>query len=375
MADILLKNLSSTATGTLSGGKYGLDVNISSADVALGGGTEYTEDAPAAANPTGGVTLMVRDDALAGSLTSDNGDNIAARGNNKGEQYVKATDTDALLTAIDADTSNISTKIDTLAGAVSGTEMQVDVLTVPSDPFGANADAAATAGSTGSMQAKLRLMTSQLDSIKTAAEIMDDWDESDRAKVNLIVGQAGVAAGSGTTGSTTQRVVLATDTTVPNVTGNIAHDSADSGNPLKIGFKAKNFDGTAPGTDVAEDDRVDSISDPSGRQYVNDIHPNYWHVSADYGAAQTNTSVKAAPGAGLKLYITDIFISNGATAGNVTLLNGSGGSVLWECYPGINGGAVLNLRQPIVLSANTALCITSTTVTTHAINVSGFIAA
>lgn len=47
--------------------------------------------------------------------------------------------------------------------------------------------------------------------IKTAVEIMDDWDESDRAKVNPIVGQAGVAAGAGTTSSTTQRVVIASD--------------------------------------------------------------------------------------------------------------------------------------------------------------------
>lgn len=38
---------------------------------------------------------------------------------------------ETLLTTIDADTSNISTKIDTLAGAVAGTEIQVDVLTMP----------------------------------------------------------------------------------------------------------------------------------------------------------------------------------------------------------------------------------------------------
>ncbi len=38
---------------------------------------------------------------------------------------------EGLLTTIDADTGNISTKIDTIAGAVSGTEMQVDVLTLP----------------------------------------------------------------------------------------------------------------------------------------------------------------------------------------------------------------------------------------------------
>lgn len=47
--------------------------------------------------------------------------------------------------------------------------------------------------------------------IKTAVEIMDDWDESDRAKVNPIVGQAGVAAGAGAVGATVQRVTLASD--------------------------------------------------------------------------------------------------------------------------------------------------------------------
>lgn len=45
----------------------------------------------------------------------------------------------------------------------------------------------------------------------TALQIMDDWDETDRCKVNPIVGQAGVAAGAGTVGVTTQRVTIATD--------------------------------------------------------------------------------------------------------------------------------------------------------------------
>ena len=39
--------------------------------------------------------------------------------------------------------------------------------------------------------------------------VLDDWDETDRAKVNIIAGQAGVAAGVGASGATTQRVVLA----------------------------------------------------------------------------------------------------------------------------------------------------------------------
>lgn len=52
---------------------------------------------------------------------------------------------------------------------------------------------------------------SVLQSIKTAVEIMDDWDESDRAKVNPIVGQAGVSAGTGVIDGGTQRVTIADD--------------------------------------------------------------------------------------------------------------------------------------------------------------------
>lgn len=47
--------------------------------------------------------------------------------------------------------------------------------------------------------------------IATSAAVMDDWDESDRAKVNPIAGQAGVAAGAGAVDALTQRVISATD--------------------------------------------------------------------------------------------------------------------------------------------------------------------
>lgn len=45
----------------------------------------------------------------------------------------------------------------------------------------------------------------------TSLAIMDDWDEADRAKVNLIVGQAGIAAGAGAVGATVPRMTLASD--------------------------------------------------------------------------------------------------------------------------------------------------------------------
>ena len=59
------------------------------------------------------------------------------------------------------------------------------------------------------------------DPVTTALQIIDDWDESDRAKVNPIAGQAGVQGGSGTVSALTQRVCLATDVALPAGTNNI----------------------------------------------------------------------------------------------------------------------------------------------------------
>jgi fibronectin-binding autotransporter adhesin len=64
----------------------------SGVELAVGGGTQYTEDAAAAANPIGNALNLVRDDARGGSLTTTNGDNVAARGTNAGELYVKHVD-------------------------------------------------------------------------------------------------------------------------------------------------------------------------------------------------------------------------------------------------------------------------------------------
>jgi hypothetical protein len=70
--------------------------------------------------------------------------------------------------------------------------------------------------------------------IQTSVQIMDDWDESDRAKVNIISGQAGVAAGAGAVSATVQRVTLASDdvgvaylTAINAELGNVGVDISD----------------------------------------------------------------------------------------------------------------------------------------------------
>lgn len=167
---------------------------------------------------------------------------------------------------------------------------------------------------------------------------------------------------------------LTATVTGATVVGTVADDATTPGDPVMVGGQAKETDGTDPGSVSAEDDVVRAIFDRNRRLLVGIGHPNGWSASVDYAAAQTNATVKAAPAAGLFLYVTSIFLSNGATAGNVTLLNGSGGSVLWECYPAVNGGAHCVFVNPIRLSEATLLAITSTTVTTHSLTVNGYTA-
>lgn len=164
--------------------------------------------------------------------------------------------------------------------------------------------------------------------------------------------------------------------TATNAAGDIAHDAADSGNPVKVAGKAVNMDGTVPGTAVAEADRANFITDLYGRQCVETVHPNFWSAAANYAAAQTSVEVKAAPGAGLSLYITDVVCSNGATAGNMKFGEDTAGLVdkIEVMYFAVNGGAALHFRTPIKLTANKNFGLTSVSCTTHSVTVCGYTA-
>lgn len=91
----------------------------------------------------------------------------------------------------------------TALAAVTGTA----AITLQSSP--------ASAGSSGSAggDASAANQTTMINSLS----VMDDWDEVDRAKVNPIVGQAGVAAGAGAISSATQRVTEADGSSVAGV--------------------------------------------------------------------------------------------------------------------------------------------------------------
>jgi len=79
----------SRARGTSKGALW-VAIADSSGDpiTSFGGGTQYTEDAAAAANPVGNAQILVRTDTPATQVTTD-GDNVAQRGTNYGAAYVQ----------------------------------------------------------------------------------------------------------------------------------------------------------------------------------------------------------------------------------------------------------------------------------------------
>lgn len=159
--------------------------------------------------------------------------------------------------------------------------------------------------------------------------------------------------------------------------GTVADDGTTPGAPVMIGGQAKETDGTDPGSVSAEDDVVRAIFDRNRRQLVNNVHPNHFVLFEDHTSAQTNNQLKAAPGANLSIYITDVIFSNGATAGSIKLVEDEGGTPVQigsTVYMAVNGGAVMNFVTPKRLTANKSLGFTSTTVTTHSVEIHGYIA-
>lgn len=78
--------------------------------------------------------------------------------------------------------------------------------------LGADGSATDAVGGAGAVSAAVQRTTlASDDPAVVALQIIDDWDESDRAKVNVIAGQAGITAGAGAVGASTPRVTLASD--------------------------------------------------------------------------------------------------------------------------------------------------------------------
>lgn len=143
---------------------------------------------------------------------------------------VDAAASEALLTTIDADTSGMATSLAVIDDWDESDRAKVN-------PIVGQAGVAAGAGAVGVTVQRTTLASD--DPAVVALQIMDDWDESDRAKVNPIVGQAGVAAGAGAVGATVQRTTLASDDPAVAGLGGTADAAATAGSTGSINAKLR----------------------------------------------------------------------------------------------------------------------------------------
>ena len=188
------------------------------------------------------------------------------------------------------------------------------------------------------------LWTQDVNSAAQAASlsVLDDWDETDRAKVNIVVGQAGITAGAGSVAANTPRVTHASDDPVvtalqimddwdngasdgASVSGDVAHDSADAGEPVKLGHKAVDL-GANP-TDVAANDRTNWYSMRNGVPFVIGGAPfvksqNLQVTDAD--GAQTDAAILTAA-ANVAIMVTALEVTaDNANTGDVSVRIGFG---------------------------------------------------
>lgn len=396
----------------------------------LGGGTQYTEDAAAAANPVGTTPILVRKDTPS-TTVSDDGDNIAQRGTNYGAAYVTLLDTsgnavsvgggtqytegdtdasitgtamlmegaanalvpaqgtvadgllvnlganndvtvagvstaanqttiighvdgiETLLGTIDTDTGNIASSVSSidsktpalgqaLAAAsvpVVLTAAQLTTLTPPaaitgfgtaanqttiighldgvegllttidadtgeiSAHIGTLSDAAATAGGTGSVSAKLRLATSQLNSIKTAVETLDNAISGSEMQVDVV---AALPAGTNNIG----------DVDVLTLPGTGIEDAAETagGTLLMAGSVRRDTAESSAGT---TGDNATINTDALGKMWVTGTYAE----DAAHSAGETLT------GNGVRRI--DTAATSAGTSGDWATMDASAEGALW----------------------------------------------
>lgn len=272
------------------------------------------------------------------------------------------------------------------AGAVGATTQRVTLAS--DDPAVALLGTIDT--DTGGIATSTATTATQTTNAATSLAVLDDWDESDRAKVNPIVGQAGVAAGAGAVGVTVQRMTLASDDPAVALLGTIdadtsalaatisagrvvvdgsgvtqpvsgtvtaagaaAHGAAVSGNPVLVGVEARTTDGTA----VDDGDVVRAMADAQGKLVTvpGALHTRY--VSGVTNITDTAADDLIAAAASTRTVVTGISVTNKDATVGTTVSIRDGTTVKVTAYAAPEGGGfVIAPGAPIFVgTANTAI--------------------
>ena len=153
-----------------------LNTSNDSLKVDIVAGAEYAEDSGHTSADTGNFVLGVRNDTLA-ALGGTDGDYVPFQMNSSGALFIDIADGGQLDTIIDT--------LETTLTAIETDQAAIEVLLT-----GIDADTNA---------------------IKTAVQIIDDWDDSNYANVNANIAGTDIVGGAGSVASGVQRGTLASD--------------------------------------------------------------------------------------------------------------------------------------------------------------------
>jgi hypothetical protein len=233
--------------------------------------------------------------------------------------------------------------------------------------LGSNNDVTVTSGTVAATQSGTWNITNagtfatQIDGAAlTALQLIDDAVAGTGFNISQMNGTA-VTMGNGASGTGVQRVTLANDSTgvlatvstVTTLTGSgIAHDSADSGNPHKLGAKAETA--LSGITLVADGDRTDLYAGVDG-VLITRPHCNLEDISTGNASNTdgTSTQVIAAAGAGVKTYLLAFTVTNTSATDTYCEIKDGTTAKMTVSVPA-TGGVTVNLPIPIPGTANTA---------------------
>jgi len=200
-----------------------LNTTSESFKVDIVSGAEYAEDSGHTTADTGSFVLGVRNDTL-GTLGDASGDYVPFQMNASGALYVEVatlpSSTSTIEVVGDAAENAAAAGNPVLIGgrydSSSRTLGDGDVGALALDADGAVhiADGGNAITIDGTVTANLGTTDNAvLDAIAASLAIVDDWDDSNYANVNLNVAGSDIAANAGTMSATTPRVTIATDDT------------------------------------------------------------------------------------------------------------------------------------------------------------------
>jgi hypothetical protein len=367
----------SVITGVTTGGGGGyvnVKVNPSGALVTQPD-NNYDEDTVHGSGDTGGFILGVRNDANA-VVTSTNGDYSQISVNDKGAVAIQDGGNSITVDGT-VGVSGTVTVSGTVAATQSGTwvlgaNSGVDIGDVTvNNAGGASAVNIQDGGNSITVDGTVAFSNTTIavtnaGTFAVQAAQSGTWilgansgvDIGD-VTINNASGASAVNIQDGGNSITVDGTVAATQSGTWNVvaTGDVAHDSPDSGNPVKIGFQAETILPTA----VTNGDRSNGVSDRYGRQLVGHMDPGM-QTWKSFNATTTQTGVTIwQPTAGNRVAITYMAVSSyGTTAARVILWFGTAADTTYTAgtdqlvwagsfAPSANSrpGAIIALPHPI----------------------------